>query len=380
MPVTQRNAQPSSVLEPWRGAVLAHTKPGDVRIALNETYKHMQSGLVFCGQPNREVRRDFGTLAGRVILDRGRWCDTVATPTDLFGLSGGTPPDNDSLLAATCDQTLSDVAASAPASVSLVLTPTGFIPPDQLDLISAVFDAVAACNDPRLIPLIPTHAQVLDPWMLERTCQVLQKARSPIALILADDAPQPFAALQRMDGLRTLLATVPDVLLLACEPSVALDATMHGACATAIGVNSGLRLPKPPPRTNGGPAAPRMWLHELWEHRSPKTYAKWYQGLDEPYCEFCSVQRSFASYGPGTPDRQASYRHTLHSWLGVLDDLAGLSSAEARSVLAEQRLQALDRHAELRPQDGLGEFDPVVRQLVVLDEGRLPHSLVQRLN
>ncbi len=113
--MTQRNTQPSSVLEPWRGAVLAHTKADDVRIALNETYRHTRSGVVFCGQPNREVRRDFGALAGRVILDRGRWCETAATPTDLFGLAKDAPPDDGSLLAASCETTLSDMVTSAPA-------------------------------------------------------------------------------------------------------------------------------------------------------------------------------------------------------------------------------------------------------------------------
>ncbi|WP_285600501.1 hypothetical protein [Kineosporia sp. NBRC 101731] len=352
----------------------------DIDLAIEQTRSRTHSGLVFCGTPNRNQRRNLSTLDGRVILDSGRWRKTLATSANPFGLADEKTAEDLGLLPIDFGNTLDEVALSAPAAVSLVLTPTGFIPADRLHLITDVLKATHASAAPRLIPLIPTHARVLEPHLIQRMCRLLAAARSPVALVLADEADQPLGKAHRIAGLRTLLSAVPDVLLLGCEPVVAMDAILQGACAAAIGVNSSLRLPRPPSDSNGGPAVPRMFLRELWEHRSPPTYAQWYEIAEEsePSCTSCGDERSFSSYGTGDHDRKRIYRHTLHTWLELLDELVDCDRDEAQGLLADERRQALDRNAQLRPYEPLRAFDPVLRQLVMLDYGRLPTSLARR--
>lgn len=225
----------------------------------------------------------------------------------------------------------------------------------------------------------PNRRQALNPELLDQTIRLLSAAQRPIALILLSKQ-QPLGKQQRMTGLRILLASIPDVLLLASEPAVALDTVLYGASAASVGVTSGLRQPSPPPKGGGfaNGYVTGMLLRELWEHRSPVTYADWYRGRPEPVCVLCPEQRSFASYDPGSRDKNIILRHNLRTWLAVLDELRALPLSEARSHLAQERREALDRNAQLRPQATLSEFDPVLRQLVALDDGMLPQSLLGR--
>jgi hypothetical protein len=357
------------------GRVLVHAGHADLQLAVETACHHPRSGLVFVGKPDDNARAAFRAFGGKVILDAGRWRHTAASTEDLFGLT----QVDDGQLSLIDPPTLADVIRQAPASVAMVLTPTGFIPADRLDLMARTLNAAADCRDPRVVALLPTEARILEPSLRPAVCRLLASARVPVGLILVASG-QPMAIAGRVAGLRALLGGVPDTMVLACEPAVALDVTLRGACVSSVGVTGGLRRPSPPGndlRFASGFVS-GMFLRDLWEHRSPPTYAEWYEGHREPRCTSCPEHRSFASYDSGAEDKAAILRHNLHTWLAVLDELDPGDLLAARAFLAHERRRGLDRHAQLRPQATLREFDPVIRQLVMLDDGGLPSSLADR--
>ena len=228
--------------------------------------------------------------------------------------------------------------------------------------------------DPRLVTLVATDAAMLD--RPERFFDTVRRSRHRLAFLFASN-DAPLATASRAGGLRDLLAEVPDSMVIGCEPITALDALTRGASTAGVGVSSTLRRPRRPGDINARFAAkylPGMFLRELWEHRSPQTYADWYLNHPQPTCARCPEPRSFESFEPTTNDKHVIMRHNIHGWLGVLDEMGERDPVVARRWLAEQRALGLDRHLALRPFADLGEFDSLLRQYARLD-GLLPAAL-----
>jgi hypothetical protein len=354
-----------------QGSVLIHAGRQELALALEEVRGHPRSGLVFAGVPDAHARAAFQELGGRVVLDQARWRKAMADPVDLFGFVAEDHGQR-SLFPAP---TLADYVAAAPEDVAHVLTPTGFIPADRLDLMAMVIHAAASCDDSRTVALIPTDAAVLDGPRASDLLHLLANSPGPVAVVLTGK-PQPFGAKNRVAGLRALLSAAPGTMVLASEPAIALDSVLHGAGVASVGVTSVLRKPGSLGDSAGfaNGRVSGMFLRDLWEHRSPPTYAEWYEGSREPRCRMCEV-RSFASYDCSSRDKAQITRHNVHAWLQVLDEIDKRDLFEARAFLMAERRSGLDRHGVLRPFAPLKEFDQVIRQLVLLDDGTLPASL-----
>lgn len=299
------------------------------------------------------------------FFDAAQWKSDIATRESLFGLGR-----------VSARSPLTVFASEAPADADLILTPTRFIPANRLSLISAVLEKAAACDDPRVIPLIPTHIHALGPASVQRLCRTLNFSRSPVALLLVSDKSiRPFTAFEHVAGLRKLLQHKQNVILLACGPIIGLDAILHGAGQASIGISAMWRSPVPPgtPFRSGEQYELSMLQRSLWEHQTPSTFAGWYRGFDEPLCQSCPEDRRLSSFKEDSPaDREFILRHNAHSWLEALGELDGLTLPEARTHLSEERRDALFWHSQLRPQVPLSEFDPGLRHLVEIDDGQLP--------
>lgn len=112
---------------------------------------------------------------------------------------------------------------------------------------------------------------------------------------------------------------------------------------------------------------PGLFLRDLWEHRSPSTYADWYANSPSPTCDECGG-RALDEFGSDEADKQAVLCHNVHEWLGVHSRVCDLDPVGRRLVLGEERADALAAHLNLRPATFRVEADPVLRELVELDD------------
>jgi hypothetical protein len=183
-------------------------------------------------------------------------------------------------------------------------------------------------------------------------------------------ARDPLGMSERIDGLRSLLRAFPGSLILGVDTLAGADAITHGGSA-AIGVISSMRRPTRPVDPNGGPRAkgwlPGLFLPPLWETRSPQIYAD----SSTPTCADCGG-RDMTTFAEHPSDKHRILDHNAHAWLGVHTEIRRRTQAAAREWLAQDRLRALEAHAQLQPRNGPIDADPVVlRALCELDD---PHG------
>ena len=178
---------------------------------------------------------------------------------------------------------------------------------------------------------------------------------------------------ERIAGLRALLRAFPDSLILGVDVLAGTDAITHGGGA-AIGVISSMRRPTRPADPGGGPRAkgwlPGLFLPQLWETRGPQIYADWYANSPTPTCADCGG-RDMTTFTEHPTDKQQILDHNVHAWLRVHTEIRRRTRAAAREWLAQERLRALEAHAQLQPRNGPMDADPVLRALCELDD---PHG------
>jgi len=346
------------------GRFLAYTTSEHQAMAMAETGSPEASGIVVRDQSPLDVlkwSRACG-YSSPVVPDVGAWTTQVATrdsPT-LLHASG-------TLTQVTLDSWASGLLA---AGANAVLTPSKFVRVGDWAGLRAVLAAGEETSLPGVMTLVPTDAAMLDPSCFRLFVHALSGTRRPLALLFAAKA-RPLACHGRATALRKVMTAVPGCLLLAVEPITATDGFSHGASAAAIGISGGLRRPRRPGDPGGGPNArdflPGLFLRDLWEHRSPSTYADWYANSPSPVCSACGG-RALDEFGGDDTDKQAVLRHNVHAWLGVHSEIRALDRDDRRRVLTRERANALAAHLSLRPATVRLEADPILRQLVELDD------------
>jgi hypothetical protein len=353
-----------AVLPSAANRFLAYTTDEYQDLAMGATSSSAASGIVVRGSsPLGALRRAkaFG-YRSLVVLDAGAWTTHVATrnsPTLLHAPGALTQISLDSW---ACD--LLGAGASA------VLTPSKFVQAGNWGALRAVLDAGDETSLPGVLTLVPTDAAMLDDSCLPRFIRALSGTNRPLALLFAARS-KPLARWGRAAALREVMSAIPGCLVLAVEPITAADAFAYGASGAAIGISGGLRRPRRPGDRSGGPNArdftPGLFLRDLWEHRSPGTYGDWYGNSPSPTCGACGG-RALDEFGNDEADKVAVLRHNVHAWLGVHSELCSFDPLSRRLILAEERANALAAHLALRPASATVEADPILRQLVELDD------------
>ena len=346
---------------------LAYTTDDYQGLAMAATASSAASGIVVRNSsPLDAVRRaEASGYHFPVVLDVGAWATQVATrssPTLLH--AQGT------LTQISLDSWASSLLG---AGATAVLTPSKFVRAGNWAALRAVVAAGEETALPRVLTLVATDAAMLDSPCLPAFTRALSAASRPIALVFAAKNG-PLARRGRAAALRKIMAVTPACLLLGVEPIAAADAFAYGASAAAIGVSGGLRRPRRPGDRGGGPDArdfvPGLFLRDLWEHRSPGTYADWYANSPSPTCRACGG-RALDEFGSDNADKEAVLHHNVHAWLGVHSELSNVDPVSRHLMLVEERSDALAAHLTLRPAHVKVEADPVLRQLVELDD---PHG------
>lgn len=342
-----------------RGRILAYTGDEQANLAARRTALHPASGLVLSTRtPRKLIQPIHGQYQPDALLcDVRSWSSaaTVAEPSIL-------PADVDTHEWAS---SLLGLGASA------VLTPSKFVPATDWDVLAAVVEDTRRFTRADVVSLIPTDAAMLDEPHVDRFCDIVRRARRPLAFRFAAQR-RPFEKKGRAHALRRLLRAFPGAAIIGVEVLTAVDAMAHGAGMAAIGITSTYRKPFRPGDRGGAfspDRAPGMFLRDLWETRSPRVYSDWYANSPSPWCDTCD--RAVDSFGPD--DRNAILEHTLHSWLGVWDDLALLSTAERADCLHDEWGQAFLRHQELTGRAVTA--DPLLRQLLGPDDPGSPAAL-----
>lgn len=345
------------------GTLLAYAGRDQCAIAGPVTAGHDRSGLVVAGRDAVSTIRQLrdSRYTRPIIADVKRWADELATAAVPLAMQ-----ESDGLMQLTLDEWSASVLANG---ATAVLTPSRFVRAGDWSALDAVVRAGNAATMPGLITLIATDAAMLDDVI--RFICVVKRSTRPVGFVFAA-AQTPLRRRQRAAGLRKVVAAMPGCLLLATEVLAATDALAQGAGSAAIGVTGGLRRPRRPGDPKDGPyavnALPGLFLRDLWEHRSPGIYADWYAGAQSPCCRDCG--RSLDYFDTTRSERETILRHGIRGWLDVLSEIGDLPSQSQRAWLAEERLDAFTRHANLRPVRTAVEADPLLRQLVELDDPR----------
>ncbi len=344
---------------------LAYANSDYQDLAMDATASYAASGIAVRDQSPFEVlaRANSRGYDNPILVDVGIWTSQVAShrsPTILCQPGALVPH-------MSLDSWASPLLA---AGATALATPSKFVRVGDWRSLRAVVEAGEETSLPEVLTLVATDAAMLDPPHQQRFIRVLKSTRRPLALVFAAKS-RPLGGHGRPAGLRKVVSDVSGSILLAVEPIAAADAVSFGAGAVAIGMTGGLRQPRRPGDPGGGPNAlnftPGLFLRELWEHRSPDTYADWFANSLSPTCHVCGG-RALDSFGRDPSDKEAVLRHNVHAWLGVHADLHGLDLGARRLMLAAERADALVAHLRLRPAAGYVEADSVLRQLVELDD------------
>lgn len=297
-----------------------------------------------------------------VVFDAGEWTTLVATPESPTLLH---VPDT--LLQLTLDSWAAEILS---AGADAVLTPSKFVPEGSWGQLQAVLDAGEETHRSGVLTLVATDAAMLDSDNLNEFIRRISRTSRPLALLFAAK-DKPLAGRGRAAAVRKVLQAVPGCLLLGVEPIIAADSFSYGASGAAIGITGGLRRPRRPGDQGGGPNArdfiPGLFLRDLWELRSPDTYADWYANSPSPICGACGG-RALDEFGRDGADKKAVLSHNVHTWLDIHSELCTLDLADRRDTLATEWTEALTAHLSLRRANFRFEADPVLRQLVELND------------
>lgn len=344
--------------------LFVHVNAADVDSVLLREVGSADTGLIVWGGGLSEVRQIRPAYGGPTGHDAGLWRSTLATPAQpLPGLGDS---QELALFSTSLDQYASPIAG---AGADFVLTPSGFVQAGEWATLRALLVAAACTDRQDVLTLVPTDAQMLDQVYLDRFLDELCTADRPLGLIFAGST-QPFAQPGRICALRTLMAALPGLAILATEYHLAADIIARGG-SSSVGFDRALRRPIPPGSRNGNGMAkgwlPGLFLRALWETRGPSVYADWYASRpSSPHCVACG--RDIDDFEATTEDRLLIKRHNVHTLMTLIRDLR--AALDPVALLESERLAALRRHLELHPFSASHQTDPVLRRLVELDDGR----------
>jgi hypothetical protein len=357
--MTARAGLPSALT----GTLLAYANHDWYDAAVSETARHSRSGLVLAEEEAVPILRRLkaGGYTRALVFDPRLWARQVVSVRAPMVM-----PESGGLFQVTLDEWAAGIVADG---ATAVFTPSKFVQAADWPALDAVVRAGNAASRPELITLIAADAAMLDDVHRVKFIDSVKHSSRATAFLFAA-ARKPLATWGRAAGLRDLVSALPGCLLLGTEVLAATDVLAHGAGAAAIGLTGGLRRPNRPGDQGGGNNAvggvPGLFLRDLWEQRSPSMYADWYAGRPSPHCSTCG--RVLDSFGSTRSEKKVVLRHNVHAWLEVFSDIGHLRPPERRRWLVGERLDAFMRHASLRPAQSEVEADPLLRQLVELDD------------
>jgi hypothetical protein len=345
------------------GRLLAYADETSIAVAHPSTGSDMNSGMVVAKtHAPAEVRRlrDQG-YGNPLVVDVCAWKKqdaTVSSPMDL--------PPGEGLFPITLEDWSEGVLSSG---ASDVLSPSKFVSASDWPALKAVLTMGDSVDLPGFVTLVATDAAMLDESNFHKFLASLCEARRPLAVVFAASRA-PLSVKRRMKSVRKLVDTLPSALLLGVDALAGLDTVARGGAA-AIGVTGGLRRPRRPTDTGGGGFAagglPGLLLRDLWEQRSPQTYADWYANKPSPRCDLCGGRASDV-FGNSNEEKHQILLHNLHTWMRVFSEMRDLETAARIAWLSEGRRNGLIAHASLRPAQVAREADPLLQQLVALDD------------
>jgi hypothetical protein len=270
-----------------------------------------------------------------------RHIGVVDTPLTLFG-----------------DPRIDAVPTPRPAAY---LSPSGFIPDDDADTLDAVIregitycDAATATSNPApAFIVIPVTARWLAEPHLTYLVDRLQTAGKPIALALAD-RNNPMDVTGAVAGLLTLLAEVPDILLLRTDET-AIAANANGALASALGSGTGGRHFVPPGSTGGG----------IPKDKSPSVLVPGTLSFTKgSYLEQVRSDDGLLN----CPDPPCDVCAGAHLGRFGRPELTGEAIEHSYAIAAEIHARIIERHIELRPEAWRLEAERALDRLDELDK------------
>lgn len=298
-----------------------------------------------------------------LIADVGAWRNSAGAPTNPTIL-------RDPLALFSIDIDEWGLGFLAETRATAALAPARFVRPADWDTLSELVDDLAKITVPGVIPFIPTGAEMLDSRNLSQFEGALSRlVGSPIALLFAGGR-EALASLERLRGLRHVLARHTGAWLIGVDPLVAADSIVHGAAISAVGTRSGLRWPGQPGEPHRGFVArdfvPGLFNRPLMSHRSSSIYADWYIDDVAPICPIC--RRSVDQYTSSETDKVAVVEHNLHAVREFTVELLNQSGTDRKSWLRGQREDAFMAHRALNPNATRVEADRTLRALCEIDD------------
>lgn len=355
------------------GTLLAYAQaesPASVAVA-RVTAGHARGGLVLRGSGSAVQVRALRAGGDRqtLVVDVGAWAGGDATARKPLAL-----PRGDALFHVGLDEW---AEGHAKAGADAVLSPSLFVRADDWAAVRAVVAAGREATRSDVWTLLATDAAALEPRRLPVLLDIVgeESGGRPMAFVFAGPS-EPLAAAGRAAGMRALVAALPGSLVVGVDALMGTDIAARGGAA-AIGATGSLRRPVRPGDPSGGFAngyAPGAFLRDLWELRSPDTYADWYANSPSPVCEPCG-DRALDSFTNSPADKARVFAHNAHSWLGVLDEIARRRPDAAREWLAADRRRGFEAHLALAGAGATMSADRLLRRLCELDDPQQRRAL-----
>lgn len=348
------------------GRLLSYCDARDVGVVEDLTEAHPSSGLVVRNKDavSAVARLREAHVTQPLVVDIGAWSNAAASKALPMRL-----PEGDGLFPPIgLDEWAAGIVARG---ATVVLTPSLFVRCIDWPTLRAVLRTGRSASAPQLRTLVATDAAMLDPAHLAPFLETLaaQAGERQLAFAFAGKS-EPLARRGRIAGLRKVLARFPGSLVIAANVLLGTDVVAQGGAA-AVGLTGGLRRPHRPWDT-GGPAlangwVPALFLRQLWETRSPSTYADWFANSPSPTCTDCGG-RALDGFSNHPADKEQVLRHNVHAWLGVQTEITRRRPAAAQDWLNTERCRGLAAHAAIRPIPVTLQADMLLRALCELDD------------
>ncbi|MFH8534719.1 hypothetical protein ACH4GE_40825 [Streptomyces tendae] len=173
------------------------------------------------------------------------------------------------------------------AGATAAMTPTGYLHPEDSDVLKAAVHQVLKLEDPHAFFSAPVHVAWLRDDAVEQLIAWLKVVPNPKAVMLGGKMAPLAGFSQAVDNLKRLPAVAPRAALLRADLA-AFWALAHGAAFIAFDATSSVRHIVPPgraaKRSPSGPNSPSVLLPELMDFFLGETLAKRFAAGLAPVC------------------------------------------------------------------------------------------------
>lgn len=314
-----------------------------------------RTGLVLVGAKALSLLTELCASDVPIAYDPSRYGAVMASGEQPMVLDDGDAQG--SLFAAP---TLTDYVDSADERLAAVFSPTGQVRAGDSSALHAVVSACNAVDSPRLVCTLPVASQWLQPDDVGDLISAVEESVHPVALVTVGEF-DPFADVEVLSGLASLIGTVGESVFLHCTDLTAVSAVAWGALGGSVGVSSTLRHTIPigqPARRRKKQDRPGLpvFVPGINSFRDVDTLDGWF-GDDAPRCTVAGctdhILNNFSSH-----NRTAAMGHNSAAVLDVAGALLSVDPFDRQAWIRDYWERIATEYDLLKVRTGRRDIHP----------------------